>query len=74
MDKFYVVEYTRHNAKTNAWAYKSELGTTDKDEAEKKAHAIFSEYIGGDFDCLNVIMHDEKGNIKANLKWPEVAE
>lgn len=72
MDKFYVVEYTRHNGTTGAWAFKSELGTSNKDEAEKKAHAIYADFIGGEtFDHVNVIMHDEDGVNYVNLTWKQ---
>lgn len=75
MNKFYVVEYTRHNKTTDAWAFKSELGTDNKDEAEKKAHAIYAEFIGGDtFDHVNVIMKDNEGVNFVNLTWKATAE
>ena len=76
MKKFYVVEYTRHNKSTDAWAYKAEMGTSDRDEAEKKAHAIYSEFIGKEtsFDHVNVIMKDESVAMYVNLTWKLEAE
>lgn len=75
METIYSVAYTRHNATTNAWAYKVELGTPSKDEAEKKYHALLGEYIGGEtFDHVSVIMYDSNGAFYESKTWRKTAK
>lgn len=70
MDNMYFVDYKRHNATTNAWTYKTELGTTNKDEAIKKFHALMGEYIGGEtFDFVCVTVSDMYGNPIMDEYW-----
>lgn len=70
MENRYFVDYKRHNASTDAWAYKIELGTTNLDEAKKKFHALMGEYIGGDtFDFVCVSLTDMFGNVIKSEFW-----
>lgn len=70
----YFVTYYRHNASTDAWAYKVELGTKSIDEAKKKYHALMGEYIGGDtFDFVCVSITDQFGNKITSEYWQKEA-
>ena len=70
-----ISDYKRHNASTNAWAYKTELGTTNEDEAEKKYHALLAEYIGSEtFDFVCVTFSDMFGNKIESKCWQKDAE
>lgn len=70
METMYFVDYKRHNASTNAWAYKTELGTIDFDEAKKKYHALLAEYVDSDtFDFVCVSLTDMYGNTIKSEYW-----
>ena len=70
MDTMYFVDYKRHNATSNAWAYKTELGTTSIDEAKKKYHALLGDFVGGDtFDFVQVTLSDMYGNKIMSEFW-----
>lgn len=75
METMYFVDYKRHNASSDAWAYKTELGTKSIDEAKKKFHALMGEYIGGDtFDFVCVTLSDMFGNVIASEYWEKATE
>lgn len=66
----YFVDYKRHNATTEGWAYKTELGTTSLDEAKKKYHALLGEFVNGDtFDFVCVTLTDMFGNKIMSEYW-----
>lgn len=75
MELMYFVAYVRHNKNTGGVAYKTELGTTNQTEAEKKFYSLLGEYIGGaDFDFVSVIMYDSYGNMLDSKYWRESEE
>lgn len=75
METMYFVDYKRHNKTSNAWAYKTELGTTSIDEAKKKFHALMGEYIGGDtFDFVTVSLTDMFGNVIMCESWKKAEQ
>ena len=70
MEIMYFVDYKRHNASSNAWAYKTELGTINLDEAKKKYHALLAEYVDSDsFDFVCVSLTDMFGNVLKSEYW-----
>ena len=70
LETMYFVDYKRHNATTNAWAYKTELGTTSLGEAKKKYHALLADFTDTEpFDFVCVMITDMFGNPIESEYW-----
>jgi len=75
MKKLFLVAYTRHNASTDAWAYKVDFASEDLSLAKKKYFALLGEYVGGEtFDHVSVILYDSNGNKLDSETWQKPIE
>lgn len=71
MDMTYFVDYKLYNGDSNAWAYKTDLKTDDKDAAIRKFGALINDYYGKAPYVFGLItMTDMYGNvIEGNQKF-----
>ena len=75
METRYFVDYKLHNAKNDAWAYKTTKNTTDIAEAKKDYHSQLSQYIGSTvFDFVQVTLSDMYGNVIDKEYWQKPVE
>lgn len=75
METRYFVDYKLHNAKNDAWAYKTTKNTTDLADAKKDYHSQLSQYIGStDFDFVQVTLSDMYSNKIMSEYWQKLVE
>ena len=82
MEMTYFVDYKLYNGTSGGWAYKTDLKTTDRNEAIRKYGALINDYYGKDPYQFGLIqMTDMYGNVvDSNSKFwdntpaPEPAE
>lgn len=73
--EIYTVAYLRHNKSTGGLAYKSELATSDRDEAKEKYYKLQGEYFRNPtFDFVEVYIIDGYGNVVLHDTWDEKKE
>ena len=71
----YFVDYKLHNAKNDAWAFKTTKNTTELAEAKKDYHSQLSQYIGStNFDFVQVTLSDMYGNKVLSEYWQKSVE
>lgn len=70
----YIVDWTSHNGKTDAWNYKQAKQFDDLNTAKKEFHNILSTYIQyGDLDHVCAIIWDSYGNKIVSEYWSKPA-
>lgn len=69
----YFVTYKLYNGDSKGWAYKFELKTTDKDEAEKKFHELLTTYIGkAPYTLVSVEVTNQKDESIFQRTWEKI--
>lgn len=75
MELTYFVSYKLFNGENNGWAYKTELKTTNFEEAERKYGELITTYYGvAPFTFGCIIVEDMFGNQLENKSWEHELE
>ena len=70
MDLTYFVDYKLYNATSDAWAYKTELKTTDYNAAVRKLGQLTNEYYSkAPYAFGTLTLSDMYGNVLEKKNW-----